>query len=381
MKILFFQWYSFMNDGIERALKELGQEYDTFVYQFSDWENDEVFEQKFEDILKSNCYERVISVNFSPLISNICELKNIMYISWVYDSPLHIRDLEPLRNSCNRIYFFDRAQADIYASQGINAYHLPLAVDVDIFARAIEKKQNRRVIEKRDISFVGQLYRTDYHYYTGSLDEHTRGYLEGLIQSQLRIYGAYILPELITEELLLGINRQYDKLTTGKLQIEARELEYMLACEITGRERYMALAILSRHFNVDWYAKDSDERLKDIIFKGYADYATELPHIFNNSKINLNISLKTIKTGIPLRVIEIMGSSGLVMTNYQEELYDRMVPGEELVIYENLEDMYAKCAYYLSHEEERSRIAIAGYERVKRDFNFKDRIDVILRCR
>ncbi len=30
MKLLFFQWHSFMNKGIERGLKELDIPYDTF---------------------------------------------------------------------------------------------------------------------------------------------------------------------------------------------------------------------------------------------------------------------------------------------------------------------------------------------------------------
>lgn len=46
-KILFFQWHSFMNQGMERALKELGWEYDVFFYQFTDWEKDDKFINDF----------------------------------------------------------------------------------------------------------------------------------------------------------------------------------------------------------------------------------------------------------------------------------------------------------------------------------------------
>ena len=43
MKILFFQWHSFMNQGIEGALKRLTIDYDIFFYQFADWETDDRF--------------------------------------------------------------------------------------------------------------------------------------------------------------------------------------------------------------------------------------------------------------------------------------------------------------------------------------------------
>ena len=42
-KILYFQWNSFMNDGIERALQKMNIIYDTFCYQFADWEKDDAF--------------------------------------------------------------------------------------------------------------------------------------------------------------------------------------------------------------------------------------------------------------------------------------------------------------------------------------------------
>ena len=37
-RILYFQWHSFMNAGMERALQKLEIAYDTFFYTFTDWE-------------------------------------------------------------------------------------------------------------------------------------------------------------------------------------------------------------------------------------------------------------------------------------------------------------------------------------------------------
>lgn len=43
MKILFWQWHSFMGKGMERALHRLNIAYDTFFYQMNDWESDDRF--------------------------------------------------------------------------------------------------------------------------------------------------------------------------------------------------------------------------------------------------------------------------------------------------------------------------------------------------
>jgi spore maturation protein CgeB len=374
-KILFFQWHSFMNEGIERALNKLEYPYDTFFYQFTDWERDDRFCELFREKLKSQTYRCVLSVNYAPLISDICEELGVLYISWVYDSPVHIRNTESMTNSCNRIYFFDRGQAQIFEQQGICAKHLPLAVDTEVWKRAIG---GHPLTQKADVSMVGQLYQTQYQYFTAPLDQYERGYLEGIINAQMKIYGGYLIPELVTDKLLSSMNGVYKRVASDGFQMQRRELEYLLAQEVTGRERYLALALLSKRFDVELYSLDRDERLKDVVFCGYADYSSKMPQVFAQTRINLNISLKTIRTGIPLRILDIMGCGGFVMSNYQEELSEYFTIGQECEIYENLEDLVVKTEFYLHNEDLRRQIAVAGFEKVKRDFSFEDRIKHML---
>lgn len=374
MKLLFFQWNSFMNEGIKRALERLEIVYDTFFYQFSDWEKDDNFLEMFSAYLKKSACDTVFSINYAPLLSEVCETAGRRYISWVYDSPIHIRSLESLKNSCNEIYFFDRGQAEEYKKQGICAKHLPLAVDTEVFGEKISA-----VFPQSEISFVGQLYQTEYAYFASPLDDFTKGYLEGILQAQQKLSGAYLVPQLVTEKLLAGMNEVYRRIASDGFQMGRRELEYLLACEATGRERFLVLALLSGHFPVDWYAAEASEKLEKVHWKGYADYYRQMPDIFAHSRINLNISLKSIHTGIPLRVLDIMGCGGFVLTNYQEELPEHFVPGEECVIYENIEDLYEKTSYYLSHESERAQIAEAGYRKVKKNFTFESRMREILK--
>lgn len=373
-KLLFFQWASFMNRGIEKALQQLDIMYEVFFYQFHDWEKDDRFCQLFEDKLKKGGYEKVLSINFAPLVSNICERVGIPYISWVYDSPVHIRNLEPMKNLCNTIYFFDRGQADVYRNKGFRAMHLPLAVDPDLWSQAIMAGVR---VPQMDISMVGKLYQTDYSYITASLDNYLKGYLEGLVDAQLKVYGGYLIPDLVTNDLLKKINTAYQHSSDG-FHINREELEFLLASEVTRRERYLALALLSSHFSVSVYTDRKDENLKNVHFCGYADYETVMPKIFAATKINLNCSLKTIRSGIPLRILDIAGCGGFVLSNYQIELAEYFRIGKECEVYENLEDLLLKTEFYLQHETLRMQIARAGFERVKRDFAFPDRIRILL---
>ena len=103
-----------------------------------------------------------------------------------------------------------------------------------------------------------------------------------------------------------------------------------------------------------------------------------MPLAFNQAKINLNISLKIIQSGIPLRVFDVLGCGGFLITNYQQEIAENFEDGRELVIYEDIPDLIAKVDYYLSHDDERLRIACNGYEKVKSGCTFEKRMNKIL---
>jgi tetratricopeptide (TPR) repeat protein len=104
-----------------------------------------------------------------------------------------------------------------------------------------------------------------------------------------------------------------------------------------------------------------------------------MPLIFRYSKININTSLRTIKSGIPLRVFDILGAGGFLITNYQSDIADYFEIGEDLVCYESEADLVEKVGYYLVHEEERKRIATNGYRKVKQFHNYEVRLKEIFR--
>ena len=56
-----------------------------------------------------------------------------------------------------------------------------------------------------------------------------------------------------------------------------------------------------------------------------------MPYVFRNSRINLNITLRSIKSGIPLRCMDIYGAGGFLLSNYQTDLFDVIVTDDRLV--------------------------------------------------
>ena len=140
----------------------------------------------------------------------------------------------------------------------------------------------------------------------------------------------------------------------------------------------LLLDTLSENYNVKLYGPDKPEEMPNVRWCGSAGYFDEMPKVFKASKVNLNVSLKCIQSGIPLRALDIMGSGGFLLTNYQPELAEYFADGEELVMYTSLEDAVAKCIYYLENEEERKQIARNGYLKVKKLFGYEHRLQAML---
>ena len=85
-------------------------------------------------------------------------------------------------------------------------------------------------------------------------------------------------------------------------------------------ERIHTMELLSTHFLTTIYTGSVTSFLPELINRGTAKTLTEMPVIFHESQINLNTTAKSIRSGIPLRLWDIMASGGFVLSNFQTEL-------------------------------------------------------------
>ena len=146
--------------------------------------------------------------------------------------------------------------------------------------------------------------------------------------------------------------------------ISKEALSYAMAAQITREDRLLALKLLSGHYDVKLFSREQNQLLDKVTYMGTADYDSEMPMVFKASDINLNMTLRCIKSGIPLRALDIMGAGGFLLSNYQPELAECFIDGEEVVMYESIEDMYAKVSYYLANPDLRTEIARRGHAKV-----------------
>lgn len=379
MRLLFLNFGAYTYIDIVDYFKRAGIAFDVASYSFADKAKDEFFEYRFTKMLNDADYDAVFSVNYFPIVAECCYRHGIKYISWSYDNPLNVLNIgDTLGYETNYVFLFDRIQVEKYTSAGFKTvYHMPLAVDANRLARLnINDGDARRF--KAQISFVGKLYESDYSLFTSYMNDYQRGFIDGAVKAQGQLYGCFLFDNLLTDKFIDDINKSYaDRLGDSKLIISKEALSYAMAAETTRQERLLLLGLLSNHFEVKVYSRENHPFLGNSRYMGSCRYLDEMPKIFKLSDINLNINLKISQSGVPLRVMDVLGSGGFLMSSWQPEVYEYFGINNGAVLYDSIEDAYEKAAYYLTHGEERREIARKGLSLVKEFFSYDRQFEQI----
>lgn len=385
MNILFYRYGSICEPDIIASFKHLGfniTEDTREVYNKQLLPSDCI--KGLNELLKQDTYSFIFSINFFPSVSDVCNIWGIPYLCLIVDSPVLELFSTSLANPCNKVFLFDRQlYNDFHHINPDGIFHIPLATNVrDNYATATMASAADRARFSSDISFIGSLYSEKCLYNQITLPEKMRGYVDGLIEAQLLVYGYNFIEECVTPELIEAFCKVRPELInfpdSMKVDTKAVIAQHIISVKVAEQERLRYLKALSEHFNVDLYTGSDTYSMPLIHNRGFAKTNTEMPIIFHQSKINLNLTAKSIRSGLSLRIFDVLGCEGFLITNYQAELPEHFNIGEDLEAYTSLDDLIGKCEYYLSHDKERSEIAHNGFEKVKKYHTYDIRLTQML---
>lgn len=382
-KVLFLEWQSFANDFLIVALQRYGKEvikYSLNIHEENTRNSEKLATEIATQLMEGN-YEFVISFNYLPVAAIACKACHVPYIAWVYDSPYVQMYSETIRFETNHVFVFDSAESERFEQKGIQTVNfLPMAADVEYYDRLLGEMDGTY---DYDVSFVGSTYCEEYqqmYRHLKKLDPYTKGYLDAAMYAQKNVYGVNFMEKILTTDIIENMQKVCPVFGNGDgfETVEWTYARYFLDRKITSMERMEILERLSHQHNVTLFTPEQTPKLSKVHNKGKADYYTEAPRVFRKSKINLNITLKSIVNGIPLRVFDIMGCGGFLLTNYQPDLFQFFVPDEDFVFYEDQDDLERKVDYYLKHDTEREQIARNGYKKIKKFHSYDLRVEEMM---
>ena len=357
----------------------------------------------------------VFSINFYPAISYTCNRFKVPYVCWSVDSPVPELFSNALKNEWNRVFLFDRAQYDFFRPVNPDCiFYLPLATNAKRWESVILNMTDEDYARYgADVSFVGSLYtekcrldrlprvarqipaqtavpdRTAEAAAASArqgermLSARTQGFVDGLIEAQLKVYGYNFIYDSLTDPIVREIAdadpdfyRGGDTYTDTDRYLVAHQY---IGMKLAAVERERTLNRLAEHFRVALYTGSDTSRLRNVDCRGNAQTLTEMPKIFHASRINLNMTMRPIETGLSLRIWDVLGCGGFLLTNYQAEIPDYFEIGKDLETYGSMDELEEKVRYYLSHEDERIEIAIRGYEKTAAHHTCEQRIAQMIR--
>ena len=398
MDILFYQYGSICEPDVLSAFEKMGfsvHSCDAEVYN-----KHMTTEQRLNAVSKILCahpIQFIFSINFFPFLSEICKKLGLLYVCWSVDCPVLELFSNSVHNECNRIFLFDYNQyLTIHPQNPDCIFYLPLATNVtrwDELLQNISKDDIQKY--SSDISFVGSLYHEKSPlsplYGTDSapspnpisLPEFWMGYVDGLCNSQLKVYGYNFLEDAISPEFIAELKKHFpdfykpeNTFTDTDAYVAAN---YYLGMHVSEQERIRVLNTLAVSHHVTVYTRSNTSLLEGVDCRGGVSTHAEMPKIFHCSKINLNITIKSIQSGLSLRVWDVLGCGGFLLTNYQTEIPEYFEIGKDLDCYESMADLKAKAAYYLKHDDIRKEIAESGYSKIKQFHTYEARIAAMLK--
>lgn len=145
-----------------------------------------------------------------------------------------------------------------------------------------------------------------------------------------------------------------------KIDMASKRYDVCFVGHVNSTNREVALDRLFREFPNFYYGQQ--------LFENAA-------RKFAESKICFNISMLD---DLNMRTFEVMSTGSFLLTNWIPTIEEFFEDGKHLVLYRSEEEMIDKAKYYLAHDEERERIAQAGFEEVRAKHTIQHRVDVIL---
>jgi hypothetical protein len=142
---------------------------------------------------------------------------------------------------------------------------------------------------------------------------------------------------------------------------------------------------ISKKFDVSFVGHVNSENREDYLDRMFKEFPhfyfgqkqfQDAAYIYAQSKIVLNLSMKK---DLNMRCFEALGSKSCLLTDRVPGMDDLgFIDGETCILFDTFDEAVEKAKYYLKNEEERTRIAEAGYQLVMNRHTIDHRVDTIL---
>ncbi len=369
MKLLFCERNMLMQRDMEDAFTQLGITFRCASYVFQNPDSDDYYCTHLRHFLTEDAYDAVFSINFIPVIADVCHEMELPYLCWNYDAGWEFHRTDALFYPTNYIFHFDKKACETYQKAGYrNIIHMPLAVNT----RRLDAMQSTAEIRAQytsDVTFLGSLYENQAESFPKLLSylaPEDQTFFLNYCQTECNNYQTHTLWDQMTETYAATLSNRSTLKNLSPLILICNSASF-----IANRQRLALLNAVAEQTSLTLYSTSPADLVPGADYRWRAGYYSQMPYIFRHSTINLNLTIPSIQTGIPLRIFDILGAGGFLLTNEQDELSEHFRIGVDLEVFHSIEELLEKTDFYLKHPDAAARIAQNGHEAVKSSFSFE----------
>lgn len=295
---------------------------------------------------------------------------HIPIIVWYWDDPKRDRDFPNMNGKDTSdfyIFCYDKNHINYVKQNGYDhVFYMPVGTSMS------PDKVNRNLFEKHNgVTYAGSLMTGEAIMNNRVLSVHFPKWYEWLQASLVEIQQGKWFDELDCLQ-----NKPYPE---GETLSQTTLVTY-LQDAITNQRRTGALERMTKHNLHTYGGKDllSDSCspfLKQAYQGRRISYQDELPALYAQTAVNLNLNHFQTTHGIAQRIYDCLAVGGFIITDTNPAITEAFINQEEIVCSESIDELDDLTTYYLSHANEREKIIQKGQETVL----FRDTLDIRLK--
>jgi spore maturation protein CgeB len=310
-------------------------------------------------------------ITLLPKLSMILTEMEIPYAVWSINNPFYWVIKELVSPYCI-IFVQERRYIGELKRFGFDhVFFLPPAVNPRTFEKVEQIIPDERDKYNCDISFFGLSFYNFYRQVNSMMIKNPVA--QSIINETIEILSKNPLLDIfdIFEQVQ---NSHHASLTFSK---PGAKKDMMIALEYAATSIYRKEIIEGiNDFDLHLYGDDGWEGLVNgkIEFYGMLNY-NELLKLYKGSKINLNIPMVQLKSGVEQEVYDILACRSFVLVGYRPGIEDLFELGKEIFCYHDPEELRELCCYFLKHPSEREEMAKRAHLRVLNEHTYERRIE------
>jgi len=282
------------------------------------------------------------------------------FVLWDADSWVYFCDKERIKKNKDRYIYFS------YSSYGYQEYCKELSPKKEnvFIVKSATALSNRKLPKKNNITFIGSFF--DCHPTITKLIRDEPDLVKNILSIPKEDHGEYL--DLFDEKIIkkYELNKgMFRGLYGGSIRNQTVSAIAPLGLKLFGTLSWLQIAPFSI------------EALRSFDFRVVYNIK-QLNHIYNTSKVAINISHSQNITGYPWRVLDIMASSACLVSDYKPDFDTDFHPKVDIPFYKTPFEAYQACKELLEDEPRRLDIVQQSNEAIiSGGFTWENRIKEI----